>query len=58
MHRIWNIKAKVIPVITRETGTIPESFIQDHSTQYTQHILPQHSNIFNDVILLIIPQIL
>jgi hypothetical protein len=33
-----------------------------HSTQYThynlKHILLQHSNIFNDVILLIIPQIL
>jgi hypothetical protein len=25
-----------------------------HSTQYTQHILPQHSKIFNDVCLLII----
>jgi hypothetical protein len=25
-----------------------------HSTQYTQHILPQHSNDFNDVFLLII----
>jgi hypothetical protein len=27
-----------------------------HSTQYTQHILPQYSNIFNDVFLLIILQ--
>jgi hypothetical protein len=25
-----------------------------HTTQYTQHILPQHSNNFNDVFLLMI----
>jgi len=27
IHRIWNVKSKVIPVITGETGTIPKSFI-------------------------------
>jgi 3'-phosphoadenosine 5'-phosphosulfate sulfotransferase (PAPS reductase)/FAD synthetase len=27
IHRVWNVKTKVIPVITGETGTIPKSFI-------------------------------
>jgi hypothetical protein len=27
IHRVWNVKAKVISVITEETGTIPKSFI-------------------------------
>jgi len=37
IQHMWNIKAKVIPVITGATGTIPKSF-----TQYLSKILGKY----------------
>ena len=37
MQRMWNVKAKVIPVITGETGTVSESL-----RQYLSNIQEKH----------------
>ena len=36
---MWNVKVKVIPVITEATGTISKSF-----TQYLSNILGEHES--------------
>jgi len=37
IQRMWNVKTRVIPVITAETGTIPKS-----STKYVSDIAGNH----------------
>jgi hypothetical protein len=65
-HEIWYLyifrksveKIQVLLKSDKNNGHGCAACHTPHSTQYTQHILPQHSNNFNDVFLLIIPQIL
>jgi hypothetical protein len=61
----FGVLAKIVKYMRsrhQEGEDNPLSLDAPHSTQYThyslKHILPQHSNIFNDVFLMIIPQIL
>jgi len=37
IYQVWNVKEKVIPVITEATGTISESLIQ-----YLSNVLGKH----------------
>jgi hypothetical protein len=59
----WYIKFENVAEVQRQwkrewnVNRAPAIFFHTpHSTQYTQHILPLHSNNFNDVFLLIILQ--